>query len=188
LAAVRHIAKLRDAGAGGTNPGSHQPVARARVAQQSHLSRNPEQPMSPRLLLCFVSLPLLLAACASQHDSLTPTQTPPSNYKADITAFLRSYLNDPTNVRDASATQPTLQRVINSRLYVVCVRFNAKRSDGKYAGMMDTAAIFNNGRLDRFIDLTPDETASDADLRTQQRDLCKPLAYQPFPELEHMTR
>jgi hypothetical protein len=158
------------------------------LPSKANPSRNPEQPMSPRLLLCFVSLPLLLAACASQHDSLTPTQTPPSNYKADITAFLRSYLNDPTNVRDASATQPTLQRVINSRLYVVCVRFNAKRSDGKYAGMMDTAAIFNNGRLDRFIDLTPDETAADAELRTQQRDLCKPLAYQPFPELEHMTR
>jgi len=144
--------------------------------------------MALRSLRCSILiLTLALTACATERD-LTQDNRVPTNYKADILAFLRTYLNDPTNVRDASASQPTLQHVGAGDRYVVCVRFNARKSDGKYGGVLDTAAIFNGGKLYSFIDLTPDETASDAELRTQQRNLCKTATFQPFPELEHLTR
>jgi hypothetical protein len=128
-----------------------------------------------------------LSACAGQREVVEDNRVP-ANYKGDIVAFLRTYLNDPTNVREAAVGQPSLQRVAGATRYTVCVRFNARGSDGKYAGPLDTAALFDAGRLYSFINLTPDETASDAAIRAQLRDVCKAAAYQPFPELEHMTR
>jgi hypothetical protein len=145
--------------------------------------------MPLRILRCLVVvLAAALGACAGQRDMIESSRAPTS-YKADIVAFLRTYLNDPTNVRDAAASQPALQRFDGGQRYAVCVRFNARKSDGTYAGVIETAAIFNvSGKLDRFFDLTPDETAPDAAIRAQLRESCKTVAYQPFPELEHMTR
>jgi hypothetical protein len=145
--------------------------------------------MPSRLLRCSVLLlAAAIAGCASQRSPFE-RNTPPADYKGDILAFLRTYLNDPTNVRDASVTPPALQRVGPEERYTACVRFNARRSDGRYAGLINTAAVFNtSGKLDRFIDLTPDETAADAALRVQLGDVCKTAAYQPFPELERLAR
>jgi len=141
-----------------------------------------------RLPRCSVIvLVAVLSACAGERDLREDNRTP-VNYKADILAFLRTYLNDPTNVREAAVSQPALQRVGGIERYTVCVRFNARKTDGKYAGLIDTAAIYNGGKLYSFVDLTPDETAPDAAVRAQLRDLCKTAAYQPFPELEHLTR
>lgn len=142
----------------------------------------------------IVLLALALPACTgsgSRFDLFQATRsgTPPSNYKADILAFLRTYLNDPTNIRDASLTRPVALPVGRDTLHVVCVRFNAKNSLGQYAGPINTAAVFNaSGRLDRFIDLTPDETAADAAMRAQLREPCGGASYQPFPELQQLTR
>jgi hypothetical protein len=140
-------------------------------------------------------LPLLLtaslAACAGgQFDLLRPagSSVAPTNYKADILAFLRTYLNDPTNIRDTALTQPMVLPVGSQQRHVVCVRFNAKNSRGQYAGLINTAAVFNAGKLDRFIDLSPDEAASDAPLRAQLREPCQTATYQPFPELQQLTR
>jgi hypothetical protein len=138
-------------------------------------------------------MPLLaafLAACAgASQNNPFERNVAPTDYKGDILAFLRTYLNDPTHVRQASLTQPSLQRVGPEERYVACVRFNARKSDGRYAGLIDTAAVFNpSGRLDRFIDLTPDETAADAALRESLGATCKTAAHQPFPELERLTR
>ena len=145
--------------------------------------------MTSRLLRCTVLvLAAGIAACAGQRD-LFERNRPPADYKSDILAFLRTYLNDPTNVREASVSQPALQRFGGSERYLACVRFNARRTDGRYAGLLNTAAVFNtSGKLDRFIDLTPDETAADAAQRVQLGDVCKTAAYQPFPELERLTR
>lgn len=145
------------------------------------------------MLACFRILMVVvpaaaIAACAGQSSPFE-RNTVPANYKSDILAFLRTYLNDPTRVREAGVTQPSVQRVGRDERYIVCVRFNARRSDGGYAGLIETAAVFNpSGRLDRFLDLTPDETAADAALRTQLGGVCKTAAYQPFPELERLTR
>ena len=140
-----------------------------------------------RFRLATLLLASGLAACAGQRDLFESNPAPP-NYKPDILAFLRTYLNDPTNVRDAALSEPSERRVLGMQRYVVCVRFNARKSDGKYAGLLDTAAVFRVGRLDRFIDLTPDETASDAALRDELRGVCKTATYEPFPELERLTR
>jgi hypothetical protein len=130
-----------------------------------------------------------LAACASQGTPFDRKPSPPTNYKSDILALLRTYLNDPTNVRQAALTQPSLQRVGHEQRYIACVRFNARKSDGRYAGVLDSVAVFDdNGKLTRFINLTPDETAPDAALRVQLGEVCKTATYQPFPELERLTR
>ena len=138
-----------------------------------------------------VLLTATLTACTSTSSfNLTqPTgNAPPSNYRADILAFLRTYLNDPTNIREASLSQPTVLRVGSEPRYVACVRFNAKNSRGQYAGLINTAAVFEGGKLSRFIDLTPDETAQDAPMRAQLREPCNGATYTPFPELQQLTR
>jgi hypothetical protein len=101
----------------------------------------------------------------------------PQGYRQDLLAFLRTYLNDPSHVRSASVSQPQLKYIGPGDRYVSCVRFNARNSDGKYLGSKDGAAIYVSGKLDRFLD-----TAKDV------RELCKEVAYVPFPELEKLTR
>jgi hypothetical protein len=141
------------------------------------------------LILCLAAG---LSACAGgRYDVLNvsaKTNAAPTNAKADILAFLRTYLNDPTNIRDTALTEPLLLRVGTEPRYVVCVRFNAKNANGKFAGVIDTAAVFNAAKLDRFIDLTPDPNASDAAIRAQLREPCRTAAYRPFPELQQLTR
>ena len=144
--------------------------------------------MPPTLRFCLpLVLAVSLAACAGQRNPFE-TNPAPQNYKAEILAFLRTYLNDPTNVREASLSQPSQQRVAGADRYVVCVRFNARKSDGKYAGLINTAAVFSEGRLWSFVNLTPDETAADAAQRKQLGEVCEAETYQPFPELERLTR
>ena len=100
----------------------------------------------------------------------------PQNYKQDLLAFLRTYLNDPTHIRAASVSQPQLKTVGPGERYVACVRYNARDSDGKYAGSKDGAAVYVAGKLDRFLDGKPGQP------------YCKDAAYAPFPELERLTR
>jgi hypothetical protein len=100
----------------------------------------------------------------------------PQNYKADLMAYMRTYLNDPTHVRGAAVSQPQLRTVGPGERYVACIRYDA-RVDGKYAGSKDGAATYVSGKLDRYLD-APIEV----------RELCKDAAYAPFPELETLTR
>ena len=101
----------------------------------------------------------------------------PQGYRQDLLAFLRTYLNDPSQVRSASVSQPQLKYIGPGDRYVACVRYNARNSDGKYVGSKDGAAIYVAGKLDRFIDTSKDV-----------RELCKEVAFLPFPELERLTR
>jgi hypothetical protein len=57
--------------------------------------------------------------------------------------------------------------------YVSCVRFNAKAPGGAYVGVREHLAIFLAGKLDQM---------------GVTRELCKDAAYEPFPELERLTR
>ena len=101
----------------------------------------------------------------------------PQGYRQDLLAFLRTYLNDPSHVRSASVSQPQLKYIGPGDRYVACVRYDARNSDGKYVGSKDGAAIYVAGKLDRFLD-TPKDV----------RELCKEVAFVPFPELERLTR
>lgn len=100
--------------------------------------------------------------------------TPPSNHKADIVAFMHTYLNDPRGVREAFTSEPALRTLDNASRYVVCLRYNARKSNGQYAGSKDSLVLFRDGRLDRIVD--------------NAREQCKDARYLPFPELERMTR
>jgi hypothetical protein len=102
----------------------------------------------------------------------------PQNYKADLMAFLRTYLNDPSRIRGAAVSQPQRKQVGPGERYVTCVRYDARKSDGSYAGAKDGAATYVSGKLDRFFD-EPKELV---------RELCKDAAYGSFPELEKLKR
>ena len=101
----------------------------------------------------------------------------PQDYKADLVAFLRTYLNDPTHVHNAGLTQPVLKDVGQGQRYVACLRYNARDIDGKYMGQKEGAAVYVSARLDRF-----------ADQPHEVKQLCSGAAYAAFPELEALRR
>jgi hypothetical protein len=101
----------------------------------------------------------------------------PQNFKADLLAFLRTYLNDPTGVRSASVAQPTLKDRGPGQRYIVCLRYNARDNTGAYTGMKTGAAVYVSAKLDDFVDQPK-----------QVKELCKDAVYAPFPELEKLTR
>jgi hypothetical protein len=131
----------------------------------------------------LIGAALLLGGCGhNRADQATVEQSinaPPTNYKADLVAAMHAYLNDPTGVRDASISEPTLRSATLSMpaRYIGCVRYNAKKTATVYAGTHELAAVFLAGRFDQFID-QPKQT----------KELCADAAYAPFPELEAMTR
>ncbi len=102
----------------------------------------------------------------------------PENYKAEIIAFMRTYLNDPTNVRDAFIAEPVMKPVGGRSQYAVCVRYNAKNAEGRYAGSRDGLAVFERGRFDRMVDQFPKGTPHP----------CADADYKHFPELEALKR
>ena len=126
-----------------------------------------------------LALSLALAGCNDewmrQRDRLREANTtPPISYRADIVAFMRTYLNDPTGVRDAFISEPALRSFESADRYTVCLRYNARKSNGQYSGSKDTLVLFRDGRLDRVVD--------------NGREACKDAAYKPFPELQRMQR
>jgi hypothetical protein len=128
-------------------------------------------------------LPIALAACAGSDDGRGVTYTDdrgvanqpyPNNYRAEVLAFMKTYLNDPRGVHDAAMAEP-VQRTVGGRLrYVSCLRFTPRESDGSYGGLRERAVLYVDGRLDRLV-----ENASDT---------CAGAVYAPFPDLEKLTR
>ena len=128
-------------------------------------------------------LPIALAACASSDDggSISFTddrgvanQPFPDNYRAELLAFMKTYLNNPVGVHEAAMAEP-VQRTVGGRLrYVSCLRFIPRETDGSYRNSRERAILYVNGRLDRVV-----ENAS---------DICAGAVYAPFPDLEKMTR
>jgi len=128
-------------------------------------------------------LPVMLSACAAVDDSKPITFTDdrgvsdqpfPKNYRAELLAFMKTYLNNPVGVHDALMAEP-VQRTVGGRLrYVSCLRLAPRESDGSYHQPRERAVVYVDGRLDRVV-----ENASEP---------CAGVAYAPFPELEKMTR
>ena len=107
-------------------------------------------------------------------DNANAEQPFPANYKPEILAFLKTYLNNPAGVHDAAMAEP-VQRTVGGRLrYVSCLRFTPRESDGSYRDPRERAILYVNGRLDRVV-----ENAS---------DICAGAVYAPFPDLEKLTR
>ena len=128
-------------------------------------------------------LPIALAACAGSDDSRSITNTDdrgvanqpfPDNYRAEVPAFMKTYLNNPVGVHDAAMAEP-VQRTVGGRLrYISCLRFTPRESDGGYREGRERAILYVNGRLDRVV-----ENAS---------DVCAGAVYAPYPDLEKLTR
>jgi hypothetical protein len=128
-------------------------------------------------------LPILLAACAGSDDGRSISYTDdrgvanqpyPNNYRSEILAFMKTYLNNPAAVHDGLMAEP-VQRVVGGRQrYVSCVRFTPRESDGSYREQRERAVLFVDGRLDRVV-----ENASEP---------CAGALYAPFPDLEKLTR
>ncbi len=107
-------------------------------------------------------------------DSATGAQPFPTSYRTDLLAFMRTYLNDPVGVRGASLAEPVQRSVGGNMRYVACVRYAAKDFNGRYAPVQERGIAFVDGRLDRVID--------------NSAEVCAGASYQPFPEMEKMTR
>ncbi|MFZ2160213.1 MAG: hypothetical protein WAV72_29405 [Bradyrhizobium sp.] len=128
-------------------------------------------------------LPIALAACVSSDDGRSISYTDdrgvanqpyPTNYRTEILAFMRTYLNNPVGVRNAVMAEP-VQRTVGGRLrYVSCLRFAARDSDGAYREGRASAVLYVDGRLDRLV-----ENAG---------EICAGATYAPFPELEKLPR
>jgi len=103
-----------------------------------------------------------------------PPQSSPANYRSEILAFMRTYLNNPVGVRDAQMADPVMRDVNGKSRYVSCLRYSARESDGSYREPGVRAIVFLTGRLDRLIE--------------RPGELCEGVAMKPFPELEKMTR
>ena len=118
----------------------------------------------------------MVSACASSPPTVMSSEpnVAPVNYKTEILAYLRTYLNTPTGVREAYITEPSLLTVGGTQRYVSCLRFNAKNSVGQYQGSKDRVVAFLSGRFDT--------------LALARGEQCKDASWQPFPELEKLQR
>jgi hypothetical protein len=124
-----------------------------------------------------------LAACAGSDDSRTISYTDdrsgtnqpyPNDYRPQLLAFLKTYLNNPVGVRDAVIADPAQRTVGGRQRYVVCLRFSTRDSDGSYHDARDRAVVFVDGRLDHVVE--------------KAGELCAGSAYAAFPDLEKLTR
>ena len=131
----------------------------------------------------MLMLPIALAACAGSDDGRSITYTDdrgvadqpyPNNSRAELLAFMKTYLNNPAGVRDAAVAEP-VQRTVGGRLrYVSCLRFTPRQSDGSYREPRERAILYVNARLDRLVE--------------DAAEVCAGAVYAPFPELEKLTR
>ena len=102
----------------------------------------------------------------------------PSDYRGELIAFMKTYLNNPTNVRDAYIAEPAMKPFGSRHQYVVCVRYNARNTDGRYMGSKDGMALFDGGRVDHMIDQFNEKVVNQ----------CADADYKRFPELEALKR
>lgn len=107
-------------------------------------------------------------------DRGVAAQPYPNNYRPELLAFLKTYINNPAGVHDAVMADP-VQRTAGGRLrYVVCVKYSTRDFDGNYRDARDHGLVYVDGRLDHIVD--------------QPGDLCAGVVYAAFPELEKLTR
>lgn len=143
-------------------------------------------------------LAIPLAGCAGNGHARSDERANvyPENYRSDMLGFLHTYINDPTQIRDAAIADPVMRLVSGApdrgnnpldkisrsfdrgpgsqERYIVCVRFNPKNSDGRYTGLKTGMAVFTGGRFERFYE--------------QRQGPCDQADYKPFPELEALSR
>ena len=109
----------------------------------------------------------LLSACSSDPPKIEANVFP-AEYKQLIIASVQNDLV--MSVRDAAISDPTLRSLDTSERYVVCVRYNPRRSDSEgYSGLTERIVYFYQGKITQFLKASPDQ--------------CSWATYKPFPEL-----
>jgi len=130
--------------------------------------------------------PFLLAAalggCASYSTEPSPEAQRaawearnlyPQSYRSEILAYMRNYLNDPRNVRDALVSEPELKPMGLGNRYISCLRYGLRNAAAANPPGREHIVIFVGGKLDALRDA---------------KDQCAGAAYAAFPELEHLGR
>ncbi len=125
------------------------------------------RPVGINFRVLAVLAALALAGCSAlgtKADAPLPDpNTYPANYRADIVTFLRLSLNDRAMFRGAMIAQPVLKPIGDAQRYMVCVQLNG------HGQVLNKVAIYVGGRIQQFVDSSPDQ--------------CGDAAYQPFKEL-----
>jgi hypothetical protein len=132
-------------------------------------------------VLPMVLVALALGGCSGSAPSLgfgksAPPPPPtdpnvfPTKYRTEVTGFMRTWLNNPSKVKDAFISEPVLRPVAGTPHYIACVRYNPRNSDNRYEGPQQRVAIFLGGQLNQFVADDP--------------QMCAGLSYQRYPELE----
>jgi hypothetical protein len=128
-----------------------------------------------RLWPVLALLAAALAGCggkAPEPPPLVPTAYP-AKYRAEIADFMRTYLANPTKVKDAFIGEPAVKPVLGASLYVTCVRYNPRDSKNQYEGNKTNLAVFLGGNLSQFLPEDP--------------ELCRGLVYARYPDIESMV-
>jgi hypothetical protein len=149
------------------------------------------------MLRTFPALMLLAVAaagCANRYEVeqerklLESQNIKPENFKPDLLAFLRTYLNNPEGVRDAGLSEPQKLNIVETERYAACLRYNSKDSAGRYTGLSNHLTVFISGKFDRLIELGPVTRGAGEGALQPLREYCNKASYQPFPELERLRR
>ena len=117
--------------------------------------------------------PLLLAAVLGGWAAWEARNIYPQSYRSEILAYMRNYLNEPGNVRDASVSEPELKPMGLGNRYLSCLRYGLRNAAGASQPGREHIVIFVEGKLDGV---------------REARDQCAGAAYTPFPELERLKR
>jgi len=123
-----------------------------------------------------------------ERKTLEAQNVPPQNFKPDLLAFMRTYLNNPENVRNATISEPQKLQVIDTERYAACLRYDAKDGSGRYTGLRDHLAVFVSGKFDRLIELGRVDRETSSESLKPLRAYCATVSYQPIPELEKLRR
>ena len=115
-----------------------------------------------------------LAACSSSKEVPVDPNLFPTEYKREILDLLSNSLIDPTNIRDASISDPALVPVDKDQRYIVCVRYTPRDAARQYTGSTERIAYFYGGHLNQFVEASQGQ--------------CGRAAYKPFPELEKLCK
>ena len=126
--------------------------------------------------LCLLTaLAVSLIACSS--DKKQAEENPnvfPADYKNQILTTMTNTLDDPTNIRSASITDPFVRSAGKEERYVVCLRFDTRNLNRNYTGIQDRIAYFYGGHINQLVEATKEQ--------------CGNAAYKPFPELEKLCQ
>jgi hypothetical protein len=115
-----------------------------------------------------------LAACTSSKEVPVDPNLFPTDYKRDILDLLSNSLIDPTNIRNASISDPALAPVDKEQRYIVCLRYTPRDAARQYTGATERIGYFYGGHLNQLVEASQGQ--------------CSKAAYKPFPELEKLCR